>query len=62
MKRAINRIYHTAGAVIVLYGMLLAVKAAGIADLDGDETEMIRTVICSIAALACGMFVRWWRV
>ncbi len=62
MKRTINKIYHTAGAAIMIYGFLMLIRAAGIADLGGDYTEMVHVCGCSIAAFACGMFLRWWKV
>ena len=62
MKKAINQIYHAAGIAIIIYGMTMAVRAAGIADLGGSEDEMIRTVMCGMAAMGIGAFVRWWTV
>ena len=62
MRKTINSIYHTAGAAIIVYGILLAVKAAGMADLNGDFTEIAHVCGCSIAAMACGTFLRGWKV
>lgn len=62
MRRTINNIIHTAGAVACIYAIILAIKAAGLADLGGDWNEMVALCKCSAAALAIGSFVRWWKI
>lgn len=62
MKRTVNTIFHGIGAGIFLYGTLLAVKAAGMADLGGDFGEIMRIVLCGICALGVGAFVGCWKV
>lgn len=62
MKHAINKIYHTAGAGIMVFGILMLIKAGGMADLGGDFTEMVHVCWCSAAAITCGAFLRRWNV
>lgn len=62
MKHTLNTINHTIGLLAIIYGILLLIRAAGIADLGGDFTEMANTCLCSVAAGACGVFLRRWQI
>lgn len=62
MKKALNKIYHVAGTVAIAYGLMMGCKAAGMADLGGDFTEMVHVVLAGVSALICGAFLEWWRV
>lgn len=62
MRKTINNILHTAGALVFVYGLLLGVRAAGLADLGGDFSEMTHICAAGVAAMACGAFIGWWKV
>lgn len=62
MKRTINTVFHSIGAGIFIYGTILAVKAAGMADLGGDFNELVHVTLAGTAAMGIGAFVAWWKV
>ena len=62
MKRTLNKIYHTAGIMILLYGTLMAVRAAGMADLGADFAEIAHSCMAGMAAILCGAFLEWWQL
>lgn len=62
MKRTINTVFHSIGAGIFIYGTILAVKAAGMADLGGDFNELVHLSLAGSAAMVIGAFVAWWKV
>lgn len=62
MKRTINTVFHSIGAGIFLYGVLLAVRAAGMADLGGDFGELARISVCGAWAILTGAFVGCWKI
>ena len=62
MKHAINSIYKVLGTGIIAFGFILAVRAAGLADLGGDFSEVYRTTLCGFAAMGIGAFIRGWKV
>ena len=62
MKRTINLTIHTIGMAAVLFGVLMVVKAAGMADLGGDFNELVHVTLAGTAAMGIGAFLRWWRV
>lgn len=62
MKHTINTAIHTTGGLVLLLGLVLAVKAAGLADLGGELTEIAALCKCSLAAMACSLFLQKWRI
>ena len=62
MRHTINTTIHAIGGLVLLWGILMGVKAAGLAALGGDFAEMAALCKCSLAASACGGFLQWWRV
>ena len=62
MRRAINKTFHTIGAAAMIYGILMIVKAAGMADLGGDFNELVHVTLAGAAAMGIGAFVAWWKV
>lgn len=62
MRRAINKTFHTIGAAAVIYGILMIVRAAGMADLGGDFSELVHVTLAGTAAMGIGAFVAWWKV
>ena len=62
MKQAINRTFHTIGAVSMIFGILMVVRAAGMADLGGDFNELVHLSLAGSAAMVIGAFLGWWRV
>lgn len=62
MRRTINNTFHTIGAAAMIFGILMVVKAAGMADLGSDFTEMVHVCLAGSAAMGIGAFVAWWKV
>lgn len=62
MKRAINKTFHTIGAAAMIFGVLMVVKAAGMADLGGDFNELVHVTLAGTAAMGIGAFVAWWKI
>lgn len=62
MKKAINNTFHTIGAAAMIFGVLMVVKAAGMADLGGDFNELVHLSLAGSAAMVIGAFVAWWKV
>lgn len=62
MRRTINLTIHTIGMAAVLFGVLMVVKAAGMADLDGDFNELVHVTLAGTAAMGIGAFLKWWKV
>ena len=62
MRRAINNTFHTIGAAAMIFGILMVVKAAGMADLGGDFNELVHVTLAGTAAMGIGAFLKWWKV
>lgn len=60
MKHAFNKTIHMIGIGFVLFGLLMMVRAAGMADLGGDFAELTRVALSGVVAAAGGIFVGWW--
>lgn len=53
-------IYHKAGAVAIIIAFILAIKAAGMADLGGDFNEMVTYVVkCAVLMGLGGLLIGW---
>ena len=58
--RMLNKAIHMTGCAFIVFGILMAVKAAGMCDLDGDIAEMSRYArVGAISALGGGFIGRW---
>lgn len=62
LKKTINNTFHTIGAAAVIYGILMIVRAAGMADLGGDFSELVHVTLAGTAAMGIGAFVAWWKI
>ena len=62
MKKTLNTTFHGIGVAACVYGALLMVKAAGMADLGGEFAELARVAFCGVCALGIGSFVGWWKI
>ena len=62
MRHTINTTIHAIGGLVLLWGILMGIKAAGLADLGGDFAEMAALCKCSLAAMACSLFLQRWRI
>lgn len=63
MKHArhnLNTLFHGIGIAMLAFGIVMGVKAAGIADLGGDFTEMVACCKCAaVAVLGSAFFANW---
>ncbi len=61
-RRNMNMVLHAIAFAMLVFGFVMAVKAAGLADLDGDFNEMVRSIECGIVAILGGAFLWTWNV
>ena len=61
-RRKLNMVLHAFAAGMFLFGFVMAVRAAGIADLGGDFQDLVRSVECGVTAMGGGAFLWWWRI
>ncbi len=62
MRNTINTAIHMTGGLVLLLGLVLAIKAAGLADLGGELTEIVALCKCGLAAMVCSLFLQKWRI
>lgn len=62
MRRMLNKINHGIAFGMLVFGFVMAVKAAGIADLGGDFSEMVRSAECGVVAILGGAFLWAWNI
>lgn len=55
-------VLHGIAFGMLVFGFVMAVKAAGLADLDGDFAEMVRCVECGLVAILGGAFLGKWNI
>lgn len=62
MKHALNSTFHFIGIMAAVLGVLLMVRAAGMADLGGSMADIAHSGICGLGAFFIGLFLGWWKV
>lgn len=61
-RRKLNMVLHAFAVCLCLFGFVMVVRAAGLADLGGDFSELIRCVECGLTAFGGGAFLWWWKI
>ncbi len=60
--KAFNHGIHMIGGCAVVLGILLIIRAAGLADLNGTMPEIVHSGLCGIGAFGIGALLTWWKV